>query len=67
MTKDQYWKSHVKKNPRLENEDDNVTLKVSALRKLMEEAFDKGSDYQRELSKSIRDMMNNLGGPFGGV
>jgi hypothetical protein len=67
MTKDQYWKSHVKKNPRLENEDDNVTLKVSTLRKLMEEAFDKGSDYQRELSKSIRDMMNNLGGPFGGV
>lgn len=59
MTKDEYWKAHVKRNPRFEDEDANIQMKVSMLRRLMEEAFDKGFEHRK---KSEDIMKTILGG-----
>lgn len=67
MTKDEYWQAHVKKNPKLEDEDASVKVKVATLKALMFEAFDKGYDQHRKVSESLREMFKNsgLGNPFG--
>jgi hypothetical protein len=60
MTKDEYWQAHVKRNPRFEDEEAKIQMSVGMLRKLMEEAFDKGWEHHRKTS----DMMKEI---FGGI
>lgn len=61
MTKKEYWKAHVAKNPSFADEEKEIRVSVKMLHRLMDEAFDKGYNHHVNLSKSVRDMMNKAG------
>lgn len=61
MTKQQYWQKHVDKNPRFENEDNKIEMSVGMLKRLMDEAYDKGFDHHKALDKSLRDVFSKIG------
>lgn len=60
MTRDEYWQAHVKRNPRFEDEEATIQIKVGMLRKLMEEAFDKGGEHQKKLDDVMERMFGGL-------
>jgi hypothetical protein len=64
MTKKEYWDAHVKKNPSLADEDARVEVKVSTLRALLEEAYDKGAEHDRKVRESVKKIFDgfDLGG-----
>lgn len=61
MTKDEYWQAHVKKNPKLADEDGSVQVKVSTLHALLNEAFDKGWEHHKKITDQMRDMLKGTG------
>lgn len=45
MTKQQYWDTYVQRNLRLANPDHEIRIKAGALKRWLEDAYDKGSSH----------------------
>jgi hypothetical protein len=61
MTRQEYWNAHVVKNPKLAIEDSMVSVKVSTLKKLIEEAYDKGFEHRGKINDKLASVIGNLG------
>jgi hypothetical protein len=66
MTVIEYWEAHVTRNPTFVKEDNEIKLKVRMLKRLMEEAFNRGVDHQKQQAKSIGNL-NDLDDLFGSM
>ena len=65
MTKKEYWQKHVDKNPRFEDESNKIEMSVGMLKRLMEEAYDRGFDHHKGISDSLRDVFKGFGAAAG--
>ena len=60
MTKQQYWEAHVKRNPKFADEDSAIQMKVGILRKLLEEAYDKGVEHSKKTNDVMKDLFKGV-------
>lgn len=60
MTKDEYIKAHEAKNPKLKNDDEVVSLTAASLKRLLGEAYDKGSDHAQQIFKQYSGIMEKF-------
>ena len=60
MTKDEYWKARVKRNPSFANEDKQIQMSVKMLRSLLEEAYDKGSENTAKIAGKVGDLFKRV-------
>ncbi|MCA1592279.1 MAG: hypothetical protein LC754_06435 [Acidobacteria bacterium] len=60
MTKQQYWEAHVKRNPKFADEDFAIQMKVGMLRKLLEEAYDKGMEHSKKTNDVMKDLFKGV-------
>ena len=64
MNKKEYWAAHVSKNPIFADPDKEIRIKVGSLKKLMDEAFDKGFAHHggltNGLKKSFEEIVDDL-------
>lgn len=56
MNKKEYWEAHKRKNPKFADESARIEMSVGMLKRLMEEAWDKGFEH----SKSVNDNLNKM-------
>lgn len=61
MTKQEYWEAHKRKNPKFADDSTKIELTVGMLRRLMEEAYDRGLDHARAVQGNVSKLKDILG------
>lgn len=60
MTKNEYWKAHVAKNPKFSDEENKIQMSVKMLRQLMEEAYEKGYEHSKKTNDVMKDLFKGV-------
>lgn len=60
MTKQEYWNAHVARNPGFADEGKKIQMSVQMLRRLLEEAYDKGFEHNKNKSRDFADILKDI-------